>query len=509
MGRVGRTIALRCCLTATLGVATTSAALAQRWTIEPSLSSQLTWTSNAVLGSGPSQDDTVLGLRPRLLVRAEGDRLRLSGAVALNSFTYLSGSQSSRVFPEGELTARLEAVQRWLYLEGSVRAAQTSPDAFGAFSESVSTANKVTTGQVRLSPTIESSIGSQMRYRIRSDNSWTRQRSGDSAAVVVSDPDGYFGRHAAFIEHDPRPFGWRFEAERSDTRYRDGVTPALVNEVERVMVDYALTPELSLGLRGGYERSNFFLNNDRDVISGVQARWLPSPRTQLAAFAERRIFGSGWSANFDHRTSQLAITFSLARGIQSAPQSLVELPATGNVEALLLELFKARYPDPTERARFVRQFIVDQGLPASTLSPTRISSKRLSLVTSRNASVGLVGVRNSLVLSAFSVLTEDLPDASALANGLDGVNNLQYGGGLTWSHRLTQVVNVSTAAFFSRIRSLDGSETTSQRGIRFQASLQLAPKTSAVFGSSYSKVNSTVVTAGHESQVFAGFDHRF
>lgn len=486
-------------------------AFAQRWTIEPAISSELTWTSNSLLGTGTAQDDTVLDIRPRIRLLGEGGRLRISGVMALNGIAYLGGSQSSRILPEGDLTARLEAVERWLFLEGAVRAAQTSSDPFGVRTDSASTANTLTTTQGRFSPSIESAIDPLTRYRIRSDNTWTKESAADSAAATPAGAAGYFGRHGASIEHDPQPFGWRVEAERSDTRYDDNVTPSLVTDIARVILDYALTPELSAGIRGGYERNNFLTAEQRHVIYGGQMLWRPSPRTLLSADGERRYFGSAWRFAFDHRTPQFATSLSLSRGVQSAPQSLFEVPATGNVAALLDAMFTTRFPDPAERGRVVQKFITEQGLPSATLGPTSIYSQRLSLVTSRSGSVGLIGVRNSLVLSAFHTRTEDVPEASVLATGLPINNNVQYGAGLTLSHRFAAAVTLGATIDWSRIRALDGvaPEVTTQYGARLQLSVQASPKTAVVFGGRYRKLESTVAVPGHEGSVFAGVDHRF
>lgn len=494
-----------------LALGATAPAFAQRWTIEPGISSHLTWTSNALLGSGAAQDDTVLDVRPRIRILGEGARLRIAGSVALNGIAYLDHTQPNRILPEGDLTARLEAVERWLFLEGAVRAAQTSSDPFGVRPDASSTSNTLTTTQGRFSPSIESAIGPLTRYRIRSDNTWTKESAADSTVSAPAGGAGYFGRHSASIEHDPQPFGWRVEAERTDTRYDDGVTASLVTDLARVRVDYAITPDLSAGLRGGYERSNFLPSDQRHTIYGGQVRWQPSARTLFSAEGERRYFGSAWRVGFDHRMPQLAMSASLTRGVQSSPQSLFDLPATGNVAALLDAIFTTRFPDPAERGRVVQKFINDQGLPSATLGPTSIYSQRLSLVTSRSGSVGLIGVRNSLVLSGYYTRTEDVPDATSLITGLLANNNLQYGAGLTFSHRLAASVSLGASVDWSRIRALDAAapEVTTQYGARVQLSVQASPKTVAIFGGRYRKLESTVAVPGHEGSVYMGLDHRF
>jgi uncharacterized protein (PEP-CTERM system associated) len=494
-----------------------SSAWAQRWTIEPGISSQLSWTSNAQFGTDAAGgSDTIFTTRPRITVRAEGGRLRLAGAVALNGVAYADGTLPSRVLPEGDVNARLEAVERWFFLEASARAIQTSTDAFGVRPEATSTSNTLTTTIGRFSPYVEGAIGSLTRYSIRSDSTWTNDSSVDQVAAS-SAASGYFGRHAAFIEHDPKPLGWRIEAERSETRYRDEVTKPLVGDLARLVVDYAITEELSAGLRTGYERNSFVSTDRQNYTSyGGQTLWRPSARTLLTAEGERRFYGSSWRLRFDHRAPQLSFNVGLSRGIESAPQSLFELPATGNVAALIDAMFTTRYPDPAERLKVVQKFIVDQGLPATTLGPTNLRSQRLSLVTASTVSVGFIGSRNSLVISAFGTRTEDLPDAAAvLAPGGAAVNNVQYGSALTFSHRFGLTVSLGATLDWSRIRGLNvvapalTPETTTQSGARVQLSVQASPKTSATFGGRYRKIESTAAIPGREGSVYVGLDHRF
>ena len=501
---------------ALLTVGGSTAALAQRWTIEPGISSQLTWTSNALFGTATeARSDTILAVRPRVLLRAEGARLRLAGAVALNGLAYAERSLPSRVLPEAELSARLEAVERRLFLETSARAIQTSTNAFGVRTDATSTSNTRTTTIGRFSPYVEGPIDPLTRYRVRADSSWTRDSSLVSGAAS-SGASGYFGRYAAFIEHDPKPLGWRLEAERSETRYRVGATTPLIGDVARVVVDYALTEELSAGLRAGYERNNFVSVGKKDYATyGGQARWQPSARTLLTAEGERRFFGPSWRLRFDHRAPQLSFSLGLVRGVQTSPQSLFELPATGNVAALVDAMFTTRYPDPAERAKVVQKFILDQGLPATTLGPTTLRSQRLSLVSAGGVSIGFIGVRNSVVISGFNSRTEDLPGAAVLATGAAAINNVQYGGALTLAHRFGMTVSLGSTLEWSRIRGLAAvapalaPDMTTQSGARLTLTLLASPKTSASFGVRYRKIESTVAIPGRESSVFAGLDHRF
>ncbi len=511
--RSRRAIALSVAVTtaASAAILGTPSARAERWSIDASVSSQLMWTSNGDLGLGVSgQSDSVLDVRPRISLRGEGARLRISGSAGLDAVTSAHGTQPSRVLPQADLNARLEAVERLLFLEAAVRAMQTSQNVFGLRPESGSTQNALTTSLVRFSPYIEASAGPDLRYRLRSDNSWTSERTSTNSPAA-SLASGRFGRHSVMLEHDPRPLGWRVEAERAETRYDDPLREPLVLDVARASVDYAIGQDFSAGVRAGHERTSFTTLNPNTTIYGLQAKWQPSSRTTLTAFEEKRFFGRAWRLSFDHRMPRLAWNVALSRSLNTTPQTLADLPPTDNVAALLDAMFTTRFPDPTERARVVQDYMASQGLPTSTLSPITLYSQRLSIVTLRSARVVLTGARNSLALSAFQSRSEDALDAGPLATGDPAANNTQYGAALAWSQRMSKTVGVAAGVDWSRITSLR--PVTPERTIQHSASLritiQAAPKTSAFLGARYRKLESNVVPSGRDGAVTVGLEHRF
>ena len=490
-----------------------SGALAQQVRVDASLGSRLTYTDNALYGIAAPKSDFIIDLAPRLAVSGEGPRLRLSGSAELAALTYASGTRPSRLLPLADLTARVEPVDDFLFIEAQFRSTQEIENAFGARSESRSTATTHAVREYRLSPYIESASGSGLRYGVRSDNVRTNESRSGGFEFELDAPtaSGYFGHHAAYVSQDPRPLGWRVEAERDDTRYSDSLQPSVTQDAVRVSVDYALANDIELGLRGGYERNSFFATDSVRPIYGFEVNWRPSNRTRLTAFEERRYFGQARRISFDHRMHSLAWSLLVTRGTQSATQGLFQLPATGNVAALLDALFTARFPDPAERARQVRLFMAQQSLPESTQQPTRLLSQRLSLVNSGNASIALIGVRNSLVLSGFFTRSVDAPEAGDLATGRAVNNNLQRGADLVFSHRLTPVVNLSVAANFSRIQALAsvGAARTTEAGGRATVTFQLAPKTSLGLGGRASKIVSNTLVSSRQVSIFAGLDHAF
>lgn len=482
--------------------------------VEFGISTQATWTSNSSFGeglitAGPTSSDTILEVRPRVVFRSNGARLRVSGSASVAGLAYARNTQPGALEPTADVSARLAAIERLFFVEAGYRAAQTSENPFGARADASSSTNRLTTSQWRLSPIVEGSTG-QLRYSLRNDNTWTKAIGADSPAVAGG--SGYFGRVQASVERAPQPLGWALEAERSRTEYDDPQEQDLSVALARVRLTYAVDADWVFGVRGGYERNNADRTLDEwRSIAGVEVRWQPSPRTTFSLVREKRFFGSGWDVAFTHRQPRVAWNLALNRGVDTTPQQLLQLPSSDNVAGLIDAMFTTRFPDPAERARVVQDYMARQGLPASTQGPITLYSSRFSLVTGRRASLSFIGVRNTLTLSGYSTRTEDAVDDNGPALGLVSQNNTQRGASVVWSHRLTPLASLSASADWSRIRALDAllPDQTTQQGLRLQVSLQMAPLTSAVVGGRYRELDSNVARDGREGSVFLGLDHRF
>lgn len=500
--------ARRLCLVLVAASGGTGPALAERWQIEPAAEAQLQWTSNSDFGRSLGKKDTIVQVKPKVTIRGDGARLKISGTVGLDGVAYVDRTQDSRIAPQVDVTARLEAVERFFYVEAGYRATQASEDPFSVRPESGSTVNTVTTTQSRLSPFVEGTAPGDVRYSLRSDNSWVREIGGASGLSTAA---GYFGRHSAAMQKTARPLGWRFEAERSYTRYDNAVEPDFKLDQARVFIDYAITPEFMIAARGGVESNNLVSGVERRRISGFEANWEPSRRTTFNAYRENRFFGPAWRGAFSHRMPRVAFNVTLTRNVETAPQSVFELPATANVAGLLDQMYTTRYPDPVERARVVQDVINRNGLATSTPGPTTLLSERVSLVTRREASLAFNGVRNTLTITGYRVLTEDLPDSTALATGTALSNNVQHGGSVLLNHSLTSLLALNVSLDWSRIRALGavGNEETTQRNARLQLNAKVSPKTNAFFGGRYRTIDSNVVQEGKEHAAFVGMDHRF
>ena len=490
------------------------AALADRWSIDAGVSSEVTRTTNADFGGTNSGADTIVDLRPHVRLHVDGARIKLSGAAAVSAIGYVDRTQPSRLEPDIDLVANVVAVERLVFVDASARAFQTSVNPFGARPDVGTTSeNSLTTAVYRLAPRIEGTTpGGGIRYRAESDNSWTHE-FGATTDVTGTGAAGYFGRHTLTVARDPHPLGWQLEGQHAETRYQDTSQSPLKIDLLRATVDYLFWEELTLGLRVGRENNNFaFAGEDTSgKVYGVQGRWVPSPRTDFNGYLEHRFFGSSWEIAFKHHTPHLAWNLTLSRLLESTPQSLLDLPPSENVVGLLDSLLTSRFPDPVERARVVNDLIARSGLPASTLQPIILRTERLSVVQLASASLTLLGVRNALTFTIYRTRTEDLASGAPLALNDPAANNSQQGAQVELNHRLTPTTDLTASADWSRITALDavGDDRTIQRGVRLKVGRLVVPKTTVYAGARFRNLSSNTVPNAKEAAVFVGFDRRF
>lgn len=491
-----------------IALASCGMAQAERWTIDAGVSTQVTATDNSGFESRSQREsDVLIQVTPRIGIRGEGARLRVGGSVGLGGVHYVEGTQDSRFLPTADLLATLETIERRLFLEAALNVTQTRENPFAPRPEGASTFNRLETRQGRFSPYLQGDIATDVRYRVRSDNAWTSTSGGTTA-----DGDSYVGRHVVELERTARPLGWGIQAERTDSRFDNAAQRRLTEDIARIRLDYAVTSQLAVGVRAGYERNNFVLDGRGDgSIYGANLTWRPTERTELSGFVEDRFFGSGWRLSFSHRMPRLAWNALLSRDLGSAPQSVFTLPATDNVVGLLDAAFTTRFPDPVERARIVQDLIARQGLPSALGAPLAIYAQRISLINSRSASVVLLGVRNSLGLTGFYQRTEDLSDTVFSGVGPALTNNTQRGAALTFSHQWSALTSLNATTGWTRTRELGQTdpEQADQYTLRLQALRQIAPKTSAFVGARHQIFNSNRLDDARETAIFAGLTHRF
>ena len=156
--------------------------------------------------------------------------------------------------------------------------------------------------------------------------------------------------------------------------------------------------------------------------------------TALDATYEHRFFGASYLVNFDapHAAAR-RVAFNASRNITTYPQQLANVPAGTFVPGVLNEILRARIPDPVERAQYIVDFMDQRDLPAMLAEPVTLYTQQITLHQNATATVGLLGVRNSVFFSVSRYQTSaDRRHPATTLPPLPGSidNNTQWGAGV-------------------------------------------------------------------------------
>jgi uncharacterized protein (PEP-CTERM system associated) len=491
------------------------AGLAATWFVELGVTGQVTATNNSNFDtSSLRESDLIVALSPTISLRGEGRRMRVSGAAALSAVTYREGTQDSSFDPVGRFTANLEAIEDWFFIDAEVSATRSLVNPLAPQVEGPSSFNRSTDLTARISPYIDRTFPNDLRLLIRSDNAWTDARGGPEPV-----PTEYSARHFLRFSRTPRPFGWAFEAERRrDDRVDVGVDGAAWYDLARLRLGYVFGGTLEVGIRGGYERSDLFVDGDTVSFVGAELSWRPSERTRLEGFWEDRSFGDAWNLVFTHRSPFVAWDWRSSRDLTTFGDAALSLPATGDLSALLDASLRTRIVDPVERARAVEEFITKRGLPRSLSGPINVFSDQVVIRTSRTGTMTFIGNRSTIALSGY-YQRDETPTTDVFGLPAGGVSDLrQYGATLAYSRRLSAISSALASVTWTKTRDAAGPaaalplSTTAesrQQTFRIQYDRQLAPRTTGFVGARYQIYDSDVIIDSSETAIFAGLGHRF
>ncbi|HLX30087.1 MAG TPA: TIGR03016 family PEP-CTERM system-associated outer membrane protein [Casimicrobiaceae bacterium] len=510
MTRRSASRALGCAASAiTLAVASAHAA-AQTWRLTPSITAQLEATNNVNLGSGDQREgDFLTQIQPALAVSEHGAHTSVTGSIVLPILLYArTGSENNAVRPEVNLTGKAELVQQLFFIDASANVSQDSVSPFGPrpVNAATATVNRATAQSYMVSPYFKGQGANDINYELRDSNTWTVANG-----IAATGNQAYSNEVTGHLDQTPKPLGFALDYDRLDTNFTDSGT--LITEIERARVEWRPEPDWQLAAIGGYEDNRFPLAGYNSAIYGVEVRWKPSDRTNVDAQWQHRFFGSSYQVGIQETTRLTVWSLRAFRDITTYPQQLATLGVGANVNTLLNQLFASRVSDPTQRQTIVDQLISERGIPSLLTSPISLFSNQVTLQDSVEGSVGLLGARNTIFLTAFR--TKSAPVKSANPSPIDlllfaQTNNTQTGTNVVWTHRLTSLYSLATSFAWTRAIANDVTNAHStQATLQTTLSAPLSRSTSVFAGLRYQRFWSDVNPDFNEAAAFVGMTHVF
>ncbi len=143
-------------------------------------------------------------------------------------------------------------------------------------------------------------------------------------------------------------------------------------------------------------------------------------------------------------------------------------------------------------------------------SPLSLVSQQVTLQQSVQGTAGIVGARNSIILTAFRTRSEPVANAGLFTDLLAQVDNTQTGANVVWSYRLTQLYTLATSANWARAVANDpNGEQSRQSTLQTVLFAPMSPLTSLFGGARYQHLRSNFQDDVNETAVFIGISHRF
>jgi uncharacterized protein (PEP-CTERM system associated) len=487
---------------------------ADSFRLVPTLSIQETLTNNVNLSpSGSAQGDLVTNISPGFTVSETGARVNLNGSVSAPILLYVNtGAENNQAFVQANLTGSVEAVEKFFFVEGAVYASPQYFTPFGAQPQGLANAtnNRYQSALYRVSPYIRGGVPGDVEYVLRNDSIWSTL-----SGAPISTENSYTNQTLAHVGRQAAQLGWSLEYTRSSVKFSS--QPALITQLGRLRLDHSPDPQLKLSVSGGYEDEDYTLSHSNGPIYGLGATWRPTDRTSVEALWEHRFFGASYLFNFNHRTPLSVWAVNASRNITSYPQQVATLPTGVDIPSYLNQLFLSTLPDPAARQAAVDQLINNRGLPTTLSSPVNLYTQQITLQEQASATVGLLGARNTVFLTAYYLKQQpitaagnDVPGFAAALN-----NNTQIGATITWQHTLTSSLSLVTGVSVSQTESnlpesaVGFSATTRQGYATIALSMPLGPNTSINGGVRYQVSHVDFGTGYNEAAIFAGFNHTF
>jgi uncharacterized protein (PEP-CTERM system associated) len=509
-----------CCIAA-------APAFAENWRTSASASATETYTTNVDYApQGQTTDDFATTLSAAFSIHGEGARVKLDGTIAASWLLYAGQTQNNSIAPSVNLSGRVEAIEKFAFVEASANVSTSFLSPFGPQPASLvnATNNRYISETYTVSPYIKGVLGStNISYQVRDDNYWTAASSFGNSSNKV--PNTYANQLNAYMNSGTNPFGWRLEYNRFyyDNGIQIGNDGTNVNpgnytlQTVRLIVPYQIDPQLQVSGRVGYEKDQFPTTSNQGTIYGAGMQWNPTDRTQAGGFWEHQFFGSSYSWQISHRLPNAAISANFTRGLTSFPQLALVIPAGTTVAQFLDAAFTTRIPDPVARAIAVEEFLAQTGLPPTLAAPVNFYGTSITLQNVESVSLVLIGVRNSVTFTVFNVVSDAISgQGSVLPPALQfGQNNTQTGAGVSYSYQLSGFTNLVASASYSRTTTNQTSlnDLRSNNGnAGLTLSTKFGPKTTGSAGITYSifqPTGASNVSNTSSVNVFAGITHTF
>lgn len=455
----------RLALIAALLLSVPGVAQAQTVRIQPTLDTRLTWTDN-VDTDEDGQQDWIGEISPGVSISRESGRFSGGLNMSLRNTFHAEQTEDNTTYLALQGRGTIEAIEDAFFIDLGASISRDNRSAFsGRFAgDTLDNDEDNETRLFSIGPRFgfrfgesgEGNIGYQQRW-LTGGNNTLGDRETSTWQFGLADPVAL------------RLFGWGLNYVRTDTRYDEGDTRDVMQEIGRATLFINIDPQFRLRAIGGYESNDYSsISGESGAIWGVGFDWYPTERTAISVTGEDRIFGNGYNVSVQHRMARSVWSFAATRDISSSLDELGErYLLTPQNFADLADLLEN---DPDA----VQEYLAG-------LTPVSIRASRYFISEALRAGFTLIGIRNSLT---FSVSQTDRSQLDTL-NLIEVVGEGSYervktrAATVSLDHKLSGLATLRLAAQRSKSQGYgDDNDETTRTGYTLGVTRSLSPNTS-------------------------------
>jgi uncharacterized protein (PEP-CTERM system associated) len=481
-------------------------ARAESFRLVPSVEVAQTYSDNVALVPGElARSGWVTGISPGIRADLAGARVKGSLDYRLTESLYSADSRLNSTQNFLDSFAKVEAVDKLLFVEARANISQQNRSPFGAAATpdlSTPSANRVETSVYQVAPTLRGQLSDIASYQLRLSE--TNVHADD-----VSLPDTRTTEWAGKISNasPSAKLGWAVDA--SALRLRSEAAGTLEDSRIRGSLVYAFDPQFHVSGFAGHESTDFAGPPRRGTNTpGVGLEWSPSVRTQLAAVREKRFFGDGHNVIFSHRTPLTAWRLESTKDAAVLPAQLTA-SSSSSIQALMSDLLTSAIPDPEARAQAARRKLEETGISGISALNSNFASARPFILRNEVASFALLGAIHTITLSVIR-REQRAFGVSPAGEGGSADDFRQKGFSANLARKLSPLTTLTLAA--TSLQTDDLTITTRQTRQHFySASLatRLSPRTSAALGVRRVEFDSSIpIESYRENAIFASVSIR-
>ncbi|MCU0964697.1 MAG: TIGR03016 family PEP-CTERM system-associated outer membrane protein [Burkholderiaceae bacterium] len=456
--------------------------------ITPTLGATATLTNNTNLSATDKQSDLILSVSPGVQIGGQSGRVRGFLNYALTGSYSARRDDQSSLYSTLSANANVEAVSNWMFVDVNASVSQQLISPFGTQSidPNLNNSNSTQVRTVSVAPYVQGQIAGQVNYVGRAFYTYTDSGSSQAAdsaawgALLGFDSTTRWSRLSWGLDFTYREVN--FSNQRSE-----------FDQLNVLSLNYAVTPELRVSVRGNVETSNLTtLDSETTTGFGGGLRWTPSPRTNLVLEYDQRVFGNSHLYSLDYRTPRTVWAISNRQGL-STGQFNSGRGNPGSPFDLLFAQFAAVEPDPVARAQLVNAFLQANGINPNASLNTGYLPNQVVLEQRQEASAAWLGQRSTMVFSIYQTQSENVATAALeptdpFANG----NATKWrGGSVVWSHRLTPRDTLSVSGSGQRTTQRLGDQETTYWTAMAMWSSQLAQRVTGSLSARYQNQSGT------------------